>query len=189
MRKAILAMLLAVMSSSAAAVECGPIVQTSRLENLTELLTAAETLLNQHNRSFLNEWQNLRDRTLSDAILQQIQKIQFETDLLGSVIANNNSIKGPLDTTLTLANIRDAMVDKRDRTVVALYLSQSAAYTRKIAEISYRDTNESLTKISRPGVAGDVSKLRDAIGMVLRELEKCESPKMPARVPQTRPQL
>ena len=168
------------------AVECGSLIMQNRVEHLKKSLTAANEMLRQHRMSLLNEAGTLLGNTPSDAILNQVAKINREHDLLVGVISDGESVQGPLDTVSTLVSIRDVMVDKRDKMIVELNISLNAVHTKKMAELSYRTTNESLTQMSRPGVAIDVSKLRDTIGLVLGELQKCELPKMPSRGPQTR---
>jgi hypothetical protein len=66
------------------------------------------------------------------------------------------------------------MVDRRDKVIVEKDLSATVVRAKKIAEISYRTTNQFLTRMSRPGIAIDVSKLRDAIGRVITEFQQCE---------------
>jgi len=126
----------------------------------------------------MNEVKMLLGRATSDAGIQQIEKINQEINLLDSVTLDYNTVQGPLNTASTLAAIRDVMVDKRDKTILELYLSESAVYAKNHAELSFNATNRTLTVMSRPGIAVDVSRLRDAMGMVLKELQKCESPRI-----------
>lgn len=168
------------------AVECGPLVMDSKVKSLEKSLTDAIEVLDQHNNLLLNEASRLLASTPSEASLNQAEKINLEVDLLVNSRSAGAIIQARLDAVSTLVSIRDSMVDKRDKMIVELYLSAVTVHTKNMAEIAYRQANASLTRMSRPGVAIDVSKLRDTIGTVLREFQRCESPKLPSRGPPTR---
>ena len=88
-----------------------------------------------------------------------------------------------------LFSTRDSMVDKRDKLIVERHLSLAADHTKRSAETSYLQANTSLTRLTRSGMTIDVAKmvlkLRDTIGSVLGEFQRCELPKLPSRQPST----
>ena len=168
------------------AVECGPLITDSRVKSLEKSLTDAIEVLDQHNKLLLDEISKLLASTPSEASLNQAGKINLESDLLLSAKSAGEIVQARLDALSTLVSIRDLMVDKRDKMFVEVQLSASVVFTKNLAEIAYKRANESLARLSRPGVAIDVSKLRDTIGVVSNEFQRCESPKLPSRRPATR---
>ena len=168
------------------AVECGPLIQTDRVNQLHRAVQVLGMGLFPHIDSLQNEIDGLLRYSPTKATVEEVGRISIEQDFLIQANLSGENVETAVNAALVLATVRDFMVDKRDRVVVESYLSISASYVRSIAEIRTRYLNQLLTKMSRPGLAIDVSKLRDAIGMVLGEFQKCESPRVPSTGPQTR---
>ena len=175
--------LVAIYVSAVHAVECGPFVQVQKLDQLQSSVRFANGLLTQHRESLQREVSGLLGYAPTQATLNEVDRINREDDLLKS--ADASVVEMALQNASILAAVRDVMVDQRDRVIVEKYLSISVFGTKRLAEIKLRYLNQILAKISRPGVAIDVSRLRDEVGAIASEFEKCESPKpLTTRKPQ-----
>jgi len=159
------------------AVECGPLITSSQVSSLDQSLSEALSLLMGHEKSLGEEIENRLANARSDIEFNRINKISNESDQLRNVSTLGQYVQFRLEALGILISIRDVMVAKLDRTIVEKYLSLMTAAAKQTAEIGYKQTNTVLAKVSRPGIAIDVSKLRDAIGKVVSEFHRCEIPK------------
>lgn len=174
------------LSSAAIALECGPLVSSEKLDQLQNAVANAGAVLNQHAGSLIQDMRGRLNAAQTEAALAQVDKMQLELNEIQQAESVGERVESALRIASVLAGVRDVMVDRRDTELANKFLSLYIAAAGRYAREANPFVNRILTKISIPGVAIDVAKLRDAIGMVGRELEKCESPKLPARVPQTR---
>lgn len=161
------------------AVDCGPLVMLSKVTALQDSLTGALSALRQHQGVLMSEGSR-------EARESEFQKIFNEIDRLNLSMSGGEQIEIRLDAISILVSIRDFMVDKQDKLIVEQYISLYGLNVKNTAEIVFRSISKTLTQVSRPGVAIDVSKLRDAIGTVVGEFERCEAPKPLSRRPATR---
>jgi hypothetical protein len=116
---------------------------------------------------------------MTDATLNEMMGVLVEQELANS--ANTLELELKLGEASTLASIRDVMQDKWDKSVVQSYLSLSVVSANSQAEIQLRSLDRIMTRTSRPGIAVHVSKLRDAVGAVATEFQKCERPRLPKK--------
>lgn len=163
------------------AVECGPLIQESKVKALEKSLTDALSKLRQHEEVLINENKRLLAGAFSEVSEKDFQKTTLEIDRVSLSHIVGEQVESRLDATSMQVVIRDLMVDKQDRLIVEKYLSLYAAQLKRISEINYRYISKTLTQVSRPGVAIDVSKLRDVLGTVLGEFQRYEAPKPPSK--------
>lgn len=166
--------------STIQAVECGPLANTDNIGQLQQSLDEANSALLRGRRLLVEEvGQLLKGSPRTEAALVESERINREQELLES--AGASELGAWLSSSGTLAAIRDAMQDKRDRFVVEMYLSLQLVMVKQHAEIQLNSVNRSLAKMSRPGLAIDVAKVRDSVNAVLAEFRNCESPKLPPK--------
>jgi hypothetical protein len=178
---------LVLMVSAVHAVECGPLIMQSKVGAIKDSLTDALDSVRRYQNVLLNEREQLlASKQPADRL---IEARNYELDALNNAWSAGEVIRARLDTVSILFSTRDLMVDKRDRIIVEQHLSLAAEHTKRSAETSYIQANTSLTRLSRSGMPIDVArmvlKLRDAIGSVSGEFQRCELPKLPSRQPPT----
>jgi len=159
----------------------------SKVGSLRDSLTDALGVVRRYQNVLLDERQQLLASTKPAANL--VENRDYELDALNNAWSAGEVIRARLDTVLILFSTRDSMVDKRDKMIVERQLSLAADHTKRSAETSYLQANTSLTRLTRSGMAIDVAKmvlkLRDTIGLVLGEFQRCELSKLPLRQPPT----
>jgi hypothetical protein len=79
---------------------------------------------------------------------------------------------------LTLVQIRDAMVDKRDRYVLQRYASAQIVHLANLSRLTTESVALVLTKVRQPGIAIDVARLRDLSMDVHKSYASCDVPKL-----------
>ena len=171
---------LTMMVSTVHAVECGALVTHSRLSELQRSLNVADSALRRDEELLLAEGQGMLKRSpVTDATLNDAMRVLGEQERVSS--ANTSELELLLGAASTLAAIRGVMKEKWDRSVVETYLSLSVFSVKGQAEIKLKSLDRILTQTSRPGIAVNISKLRDAVGALVTEFQKCESPRLPEK--------
>lgn len=161
-------------SVQALSIECGPIVHIVRIEQMKNSVGEAQTTIMQHSGPLVALVKGLIDVASTDSAIREADKMQLQLDFLGQARTAGERLEGALQTALLVAQIRAVMLDRRDKERVNKFLSLSLRDAGRVAELSYRSTSDVLSKLSIPGVAIDVAKLRDESRVVVKEFEKCE---------------
>ena len=105
-----------------------------------------------------------------------IEQLQSEIADVDSALSAGNDLQTEIANSWMLAMLRDKMVDARDKTMVSAFLSLRLSLARKMSELTDPMIGRTLRRITRPGIAVDVAKLRDAVETVAKELAKCTPP-------------
>lgn len=175
--KWVIAVALASFGSTVLAVECGPKLSGERIEQLLKPIGEATALLAQHQNSLNDDVRTYLSRAPIDPALNRIDKLQLEITQIGHVMEYALRVENGLNEALTIAAIRDVMLDSRDRWRVNLFLSLKVFGARTHAEKIAPAIGAVLTRLTMPGVAVDISKLRDSIVLVARAFEGCDKPR------------
>lgn len=171
-----LAIGLMLVTTQAFAVECGPIMRAVTIHQMEETIREADARMTQHGEALRSESTRLLAAATSDVQLQQIDKLLIEIDLINNATVSSERVQHLLSTGWQLALIRDKMVDARDKAMLSGHLSIQLAGTRPLAEKTSQYISSLLTRLTRPGVAVDLSKLRDSVELVVKNLAKCTPP-------------
>lgn len=156
------------------AVQCGPRVAYERIELLQKPIDEIGRTLLQHSESLQQQATSTMIGPQSEISVARVEKIFREIDLLSSAETAGERVSTALQTASVIAGIRDVMLDSRDRERVNLFLSNQLSSIGRGANSAWEYLNKLLTRITIPGVAIDVAKLRDAIAVTRSEFEKCE---------------
>lgn len=116
------------------------------------------------------------DRGVAGFSESAYQKLELENSTIDNVLVIAGRVTARLDQTILLLQVREVMVDKRDRAAVSGFLSIVSSTVAKASRSSVEAINRSLIRISRPGIAADVAKLRDRVSDVLAAFENCAMP-------------
>lgn len=73
-----------------------------------------------------------------------------------------------------LARIRDLMRDSQDKQILRQSLSSVAHGARDLSHTVHDSVNQTLAGLTRPGIAIDVSKLRDLAGEAAKMFDSCD---------------
>ena len=175
MRKAAslcLASLFALTTLPSYAEECGKWLSTTHVKNLVAPVDLAIENLMQMSESLGKEAKS----TLDSQSFQQFDKIITEDGIATSIITSANTAKQYLDEALTLTLIKGLMVHPKDKATVESFLSINAVGALKSSRASQNRINQLLTRVTRPGLAAESTKLRDNLADISRSLGKCTNP-------------
>ena len=174
--KRYLAIGLLLVSSASVAIECGPSMRAALINQLEGSVRAASERLSQHSAALIKEMQRLLTNAKSNGDTLAFERVEVENGQLSRIIYLGDRIAERLSAASMLVQIRDGMVNVKDKTLVSAHLSIELSRTQKMGENMFKDINSTLTALSRPGVAIDVAKLRDAIDVVVKTLAICTPP-------------
>ena len=92
--------------------------------------------------------------------------------------ANNagSQVQDALGVAWLLASLRDDMRDGKDKALLNEQLSHYLADARNSAERAHPYVSSLFAESTTPGVAVDIGKLRDAVGVVIADLRQCTPP-------------
>jgi len=175
---------LLLVSSESVAIECGQKMREATIKDLGDSIGVARQRLLEHSKGLHEDVKGLLSTARSGDDLRPIQQLQDEMGLIEFAEKGGRDVEAEMRFAGTLALIRDAMVDAKDKAVVSWVLSNHLYTTGKLAEATKPLTSFSLRKITRPGIAVDVAKLQDAIEAVVRHLSECTAP--PKKAPMQR---
>ncbi len=164
------------LGSQSAALECGPTMRAVTIEQLKVTVKEANARVLQHFR-VLNE--DLGRRGKAPATGAAIAEADRAAQELGGLIDIMQAVDGTynaLESASLLAAIREQMVYGGDKIAVNPRLSLLLFNARQEAEKTYRSISPLATKITSPGVAADVARMREAIEAVIRVLGNCVAP-------------
>ena len=147
---------------------CGQSLTLRELEVVGEPLDRAMETVLQHLVGLAEEMPALVDSPA------KFQRVSMEHEYVRQSHDAGIMVQGHVDSMRILLGLRELMVDKRDKGTVSQYVARKGAYSRKAAERATQRVNNMLTHVSRPGVAVDVSKLRDALSQVGEVFGKCD---------------
>lgn len=154
------------------AAECGQMLSHTQISKLTAAARQSNSNLLQHMKSLATEWQGIAGSGVSSV------KLRGELDRVSWTYDYSRELQNSLLRAEMLAQIRDVMRDSRDKQIVQQSLSIAAASTRDLSRTVYESVNELLASLNRPGIAVDVSRLRDLANETEKVFESCELPKM-----------
>ena len=166
------ALVVVLVASTCLADECGKWLTESRIEKLEAPIETARANVLQHTQSLNQETKDFLDAgsvALADQALLESERVTGTYDAVDVVVKN-------LDQALLLAQLKDEMIDSRDRVFVEKYLSLTAAHAGRVSRLAQERINQYLIRVTRPGVVLDVSKLRDSVSDTLKALENCSLP-------------
>ncbi len=170
--KRLFALVVMLAASTCLADECGKWLTASRIEKLEAPIEAARANVLQHMQSLNQETKNLLDA----GAVAQADRVQLEQNQVLSSYDGVDGVVKYLDQALLLTQVKDVMIDSRDRVFVEAFLSSTAVSAAKASRLAQERVNQSLVRIARPGVVLDVSKLRDSVSNALKALENCSLP-------------
>ena len=155
-------LMLVLISPTCVAEECGKSLTTSQIEKLRSSIATSQKNILQHMESLTKELTNqaLNQRDIGNQVYEEAQGVLV-----------------PLEQGLLLTQIKNAMIDSRDRETVERFLSIIAVHTAIASSRAQEKINRLSTSISRPAVALDVSRLRDSVNDVSQALENCTRPR------------
>jgi hypothetical protein len=128
------------------AAECGPTISAAPISEIKESLDPIQTALHQHLKS------------LTAALSAAEEREYFWVRL---ALDQSSELNHAVVHLLTLVQIRDAMVDKRDRYVLQRYASAQIVHLANLSRLTTESVALVLTKVRQPGIAIDVARLRD----------------------------
>lgn len=161
-----------VLMQTAEGADCGASLRHAQVWKLAAAIEAAVKNLTQHRGELITEQEGmLKRRSGFDDI--GMRKVEIEIDNLSSAQDSAGETSKWLDQALLLLQLREAMVDQRDKTTVERHLSLVAVTLAKQSRGAVAYINKTLVRISRPGIATDVARLRDSVGAVLTTFENC----------------
>lgn len=153
--KWIIAAALTLSGATAFAVECGPLVQHDRLNQLESSVQEIGINLIQHHDTLQSEIDGLLRYAQTQSTINEIDRNQRDQSIVAGVLDAGERVGTALNAASMLAGIRDTMMDKRDTVIVERFLSLRISYIKRTAENQLRYVNKILTKLSRPGLAVD----------------------------------
>lgn len=165
-RLAIVALVFALLATSGHAAECAHTLNQAQLRRLVEPLTKANGTLHQHLKSLTNELARTPNRGAFDTLSLEYDRISTAYDAALMLIDS-------LNRTEMLVRLHDLMLDARDKKTLNQYLSVAAHDTRETSQVVERALNELLSRLIRPGLAIDVSKVRDSAAKAAKLFESC----------------
>lgn len=150
--------------------ECNAL-SSSKVERLQASLSSSVENLSQLQRSLLEETKV----ELSRGAVAASDKLHSESDLVDSVIQDSERVDRLLDRVLVLVQVREVMVNERDRQNVGKFLDISMGPISAQSNRGTESINRRLVRIERPAVAAEVAKVRDAIGHIGAIFEPCKT--------------
>jgi hypothetical protein len=166
--KLAVACLLLVIAGKLPAAECGPTVKMDEVSGVLGDLRGARANLLEHMKS------------LSSEVQQQTGQAHYRTsrefDRTSFVDQNAAALEHSLVLVLVLGNLRDGMVDHRDRLRVEDSLSVAAAMANGYSAEVQQAANKTLATIGRPGIAVDMAKTRDVVDRSAALFAGCTAP-------------
>jgi hypothetical protein len=163
--------------------QCGISLREPQVKTLLETLTAATANLDAHKRTLLDEAEAKLDRNN----IRGSQADSNEHGLISRVEGVALRVESALSETLTLARIRDVMQHPFDLQVLTAYLSAQAHHTRNVSQIAATYITDVMTRITRPGIAVDIAKVRDQIAETRKAFADCDPAKVPVSTPKSKP--
>src|SRR5712692_2651735 len=109
-------------ASTCLADECGKWLTASRIEKLEAPIEAARANVLQHMQSLYQETKNLLDA----GAVAQADRVQLEHDRVRSSYDGVEGVVKYLDKALLLTQVKDVMIDSRERVFVEAFLSITA---------------------------------------------------------------
>lgn len=164
------------LGSQPAAMECGPAARAAMIERMKSTVREANARVLQDFRA-LNQDPGRREKpAATDAAIAEADRSAQELGSLIDIMQAGDGTGNALESASLFATIRDQVVYGGDKVAANDRLSLLLYLARQEAEKAYQTISPALAKITGPGVAADVAKLRGAIEAVLRVLGNCVPP-------------
>lgn len=156
---------------AAHAAECGSSLRRPDIARLAAAARDSNTNLLQHIKSLTLEWQTIADGGISSAkVRSELDKVRFTHDY-------SRELQHSLARAELLTQLRDSMRDTKDKQATQSFLSIAASATRELNETVRESVGELLTSATRPGIAVDISRLRDLANETAKLFGNCTLPK------------
>lgn len=166
----VLVVLTSIWSPGAHAVNCGPVISPAQLEQLKRPITRARANLLQHSSALVRELEGLKDHP------RAYDHVGLEQGRVNLAYDGTGALEDMLDRMDVLVQIRDLMVDKRDWDVLAGSISIHAVQVNAMSARTQQRLTDVLTKLTRPGIAAEVSQLRGFIAALSEAFGNCDLP-------------
>ncbi len=174
--RAMLGACLMICATSGIAVECGPTTSTKSLEAHLERIGQLRQNVSAHVAQLLKELEAVMPSAQTETAFARADKLYYQTEAIGSADLAGERLASTLSTALIVAQIRDSLRGSKDIATVNKFLSTLLVYVAKTASGLQQSINRYFTKITAPAAIHDVSKLRDAIGDIASQYERCSLP-------------
>lgn len=99
-----------------------------------------------------------------------------EDGLIDSAQRSADYVVIELSKSLMLSQLKSMMIDQRDKVAVERFLSLVAVYVGKSSQAAQERLGQILSRVSRPGVAIDIAKLRDILTATTKDFGVCNAP-------------
>jgi hypothetical protein len=172
--KALALMACLVHATNAAAADCSQSLTRTEVEKLSTAVAAAQKNLSQHGQSLFEEQGVMLDRGPGNYSSIAFGKISDDQTRLTRADFAATTVASALDQVLTLIMVRDLMVDTQDKLTVETFLSVDAYGVGLHSRNAALYLNQA--RVSRPGIASDLAKLRDSVSGVSAAFENCDKP-------------
>lgn len=164
-------------TTMAEAVDCGRSFAHAQVEKLVKAIEAANTNISQHRVLLLHELRGMLEQGSGGNGERDFRKVATEEVLLSSASISTIYTLATLERARLLLQLRNLMVDRKDRTTVERHLSIVAAGVADQSRMSVTAVNQLVTLEPRPDIATDMAKLRDSVSDVAAVFENCTMPK------------
>jgi hypothetical protein len=152
--------------------ECGKRLTDAQIERFIESINVPVNNLSQHTQALLLEEGNL----IAAGAFERADRVAREQVLISSADQVASYVSNNLDKTLLLAQLKNVMVDQRDRMIVEKILSLIAKSVKDTSQRAHERISQLLSKVTRPGIAVDVAKLRDSLAEINKVFSSCTAP-------------
>ena len=164
------------LGSQPAAMACGPAARAATIERMKSAVREANAGVLQDFRA-LNRESGAREKpAATDAANAEADRTAQELGRLIDIMQAGDRTGNALESAALFATIRDQVVYGGEKVAANARLSFLLAVARQEAEKAYQYISPALAKITEPGVAADVAKLRGAIEAVVKALGNCVAP-------------
>ncbi len=164
------------LGSQSAAVECGPATRSATIDRMKVSVREANARVLQHFRALNQDLGRREKPAATDAAIAAADRTAQELGVLIDMLQAGDSTGNALESASLFAAIRDQVLYGGEKVAANARLSFLLAVARQEAEKAYQYISPASAKITRPDVAADVAKMRDAIASVVKALGHCMPP-------------